>query len=98
MPLSPHEQQILDRIEHELHTHDAALAASFRTSPPPGPAPRPVPFWAGQLGVLTLVLGVLVLHPLVLPLETLGIGALTAAMILPWLAHTALSAAKRTRP
>ncbi len=87
MPLSPREKQILAEIEHELQAQDPALSATFASAPP---HPLRVPFWAGQLCVLTLVLGVLVF-----PLEIVGVGVLTVALILPWLAHTALTAAKR---
>ncbi|HWM01767.1 MAG TPA: DUF3040 domain-containing protein [Actinophytocola sp.] len=92
MPLSPYEQRVLAVIENELGQDDPTLAASLRRGRPPSPIRREVPFWAGQLWVLTLALGALALHPLVLHLGVVGVGLLTGALVLPWLLNAARSA------
>jgi Protein of unknown function (DUF3040) len=95
MPLSPHEQRVLAGIENELDEDDPALAATLRYGRPPSLIRPEVPFWAGQLWVLTLVLGALALHPLVLQLGVAGVGLLTGALVLPWLLNAARSARAR---
>ena len=92
MPLSPHEQRALAVIEKELGQDDPALAAALRRGRPPSPILREMPFWAGQLWVLALLLSALAVHPLLFQLGVFGIGLLTAALVLPWLVNAARSA------
>jgi hypothetical protein len=89
MPLTPYELRALADIERELGTEDPVLAAALRRGRPPSPVRRDVPFWAGQLWVLTLLLAALVLHPLLFELGVFGIGMLTVALVLPWLLNAA---------
>ena len=87
MPLSPHEQRALAVIEKELDHDDPALAAALRRGRPPSPILRELPFWAGQLWVLVLLLSALAIHPLLFRFGVFGIGLLTVAMVLPWLVN-----------
>lgn len=89
MPLTPYELRALADIERELGTEDPALAAALRMGRRPSPIRREVPFWAGQLWVLVMLLAALALHPLLFELGVVGIGLLTVALALPWLVHAA---------
>lgn len=95
--LSAHEKQVLAEIEEGLGNDDPALAASLRTGRAPSAIRREVPFWTGQLWVLTLLLAALALHPLVVGLGVLGVGLLTVGLVLPWLWNAARSAGSPER-
>ena len=92
MPLTAREQRILAAIEDELGHGNPGLVAALRSGRPPSPIRQQVPFWAGQLWVLTALLGALAVHPLLFELGVAGVGLLTGALVLPWLVTAARSA------
>ena len=85
MPLTPYEQRALATIEDRLGTDDPDLASALRRGRPASELRR----WARPLVALAVVSLVLAVHPLVVELDPLGVGLLTGALVLPWLAYTA---------
>jgi hypothetical protein len=89
MPLSRREQQILAGIENELGEDDPALAATLTQARPPASFWQRFPLSRGRTGLLILaLLTLVVLHSLALELGAVGLGILTAALIVPWMVST----------
>jgi Protein of unknown function (DUF3040) len=86
MSLSRREQQILAGIENELGADDPALAATLTQARPSASFWQRFPLSRGHTGLLILaLLTLVVLHSLALELGAVGLGVLTAALIVPWL-------------
>ena len=85
MPLTPQEQRALATIEEGLGTSDPDLASALRRGRPASELRR----WKRPLVALAAVSSVLAVHPFVVELDVLGVGLLTAALVVPWLAYTA---------
>lgn len=86
MSLSRREQQILAGIENELGEDDPALAATLTQARPPASFWQRFPLLPGHTGQLILaLLTLVVLHSLALELGAVGLGILTAALIVPWM-------------
>ena len=83
MPLTPSERRALATIEDRLGSDDPDLASALRRGRP-APALRR---WVRPLVALAVVSLVLAVHPLVVELDPLGVGLLTGALVLPWLAY-----------
>ncbi|MHA6793815.1 DUF3040 domain-containing protein [Pseudonocardia bannensis] len=98
MSLSRREQQILARIENELDEKDPALAATFTQAPLPASFRRRFPLSRGHAGLLILaLLTLVVLHSLALELGVVGLGILTAALIVPWMVSASRAGGGRDR-
>lgn len=85
MPLTPYEQRALATIEDGLGADDPGLATALRSGRPASELLR----WKRPVLALVAVCAVLAVHPLVVELDALGVGLLTAALVLPWLVYTA---------
>lgn len=100
MSLSPHELEVLARIEEELRDEDPALVSALSRTPLPSPTTstfrspvsvRQVLLLLGALTILTALAAVLAEQ-----LGVLGLAALTLAAIVPWLVVTARSSDDRS--
>ncbi|TQM13507.1 DUF3040 domain-containing protein [Pseudonocardia kunmingensis] len=86
MSLSRREQQILAGIENDLGEKDPELAAAFTQARPGGSFGQRFPLSRAHTSLLILaLLTLVVVHPHVLELGAVGLGILTAALIVPWL-------------
>jgi hypothetical protein len=85
VPLTPYEREALATIENGLGADDPDLASALRRGRPASELRR----WRRPLVALAVVSLVLAVHPLVVELDVLGVGLLTAVLVLPWFAYTA---------
>jgi DUF3040 family protein len=86
MPLSPREQRILAGIENRLGESDPALTATFARSRLRSAFWQWYPLSArGTWLLVAALLALVVLSPLALQLGPVGLGLLTAVLIVPWL-------------
>ncbi len=100
MPLTPDEKDTLTALERQLSTDDPALAAALANGPQPPPTSRRYLLLAPQIALLIGALSVLaVLGSIVADrLGVVGIGVVTASLIVPWLVTSARAAAYRPDP
>lgn len=100
MPLTPDEKDTLTALERQLSTDDPALAAALAHGPRPLPRSRRYLLPARQVALLIGALSVLaVLGSIVADrFGVVGIGVVTASLIVPWLITSARAAAHRHDP
>ncbi len=100
MPLTPDEKDVLTALEHQLRTDDPALAAALAHGPrsPHRSHGHRVP--ARQIALLIGALSVLAALGSIVAdrFGVVGIGVVTASLIVPWLVASARAAARRHDP
>jgi Protein of unknown function (DUF3040) len=97
MSLSRREQQILAGIENELGEKDPELAAALTQIRLPASFWQRFPLSRAHTSLLILaLLTLVVLHSLALELGAVGLGILTAALIVPWMVSASRAGGGRT--
>jgi hypothetical protein len=100
MPLTPDEKDTLTALERQLRTDDPTLAAALTHGPRPPRGSRVHLLLARQIALLIGALSVLaVLGSIVADrFGVVGIGVVTASLILPWLVMSARAASDHHTP
>jgi Flp pilus assembly protein TadB len=100
MPLTPAQKKVLSALEHQLHADDPALAAALAQGPRRPRRSRRSLLPARQIALLIGALCVLAALGSIVAdrAGVVGIGVVTAALIVPWLVTSARAAAPRHDP
>lgn len=97
MPLSPHEIEILDRLEEDLRVDDPTTAAAA-SAPPRLFAPGSALLVRHALGLFAVLISLVVASTVFAEqLGALGLGVLTCLTVVPWLIGATRSAERRQR-
>jgi hypothetical protein len=100
MPLTPDEKDMLTALEHQLRADDPALAAALAHGPRPPRRSRGHLLAARQIALLIGALSVLAALGSIVAdrFGVVGVGVVTASLIVPWLVTSARAAAHRHDP
>lgn len=101
MPLTPDEKDVLTALEHQLQTDDPALAAALAHGPrSPHRSHGHLLLPARQIALLIGALSVLAALGSIVAdrFGVVGVGVVTASLIVPWLVASARAAARGHDP